>query len=748
MKKAMSALPVISAAVILSAGMAVPAFCDQMKPNECAAVVSIDAGASEAVILDKDMIEKTVKVEDVSVLNVGWAYNFTDEDQDDVFTVEPEEGKGPPQETEIGWEPGTRVAYVGLMEDGVTEADGYLTFFYPVIGSELRDMSARDAKIVDLTNSGITSVDDLDDLMQITIHISNPDLAPDQGVIDYMFITDVSDKDIDFHTLKVSFDPADEMEESHLKYSFSKENGLTCKGKISKKEYANYTGSLQGNDTENEFYKYWAKIEYWQFGTNEDGTINTDEALRTQVATRENFFELNGDGAGVEYGYAIVQSAPLDKDVVMDYSEFHFPLVQAEIPSKEQEPQSEILEADGKKYHKIYTIIDDEYLTMTDPQFDQYYAEGNAEEGVRNIVKAGNVYINGHKIPYQNEAGEVVLDGYERGFENGIWEEEGGWAWQAHNLRSWRDDRFMPEIEGDSFVPGELTDFETAAFMYTKYLSMLRGQTVDLWAEEGSDKASLISTTYLVSSLISKIEEQDGIIRMYNSYGELLEPEFPAENVADDVDEGDMIIFWLDSKKGWCAHQAVKSVGHLVENTDPDDPEAIKHPFWLEDGAEGTVSTTDSLIEKKIGTAFTHTQFIRGHRRTDQYNVDGSIIMWSSNESEGTVLGFSRGDTAKEALQHSVDYAEEVTADVVVSEDGTDVASDTYWVTSEIWDEFQSGLDAAKAMLENEETTNLEMDIMTFELGNVLGGTEDKNSNGPKFNPPGVVGSMELGSKG
>ena len=335
----------------------------------------------------------------------------------------------------------------------------------------------------------------------------------------------------------------------------------------------------------------------------------------------------------------------------------------------------------------------------------------------------------------------------ERGFENGIWEEDGSWAWQAHNLRSWKDDRFMPEIEGEDFVPGELVDFETAAFMYTKYLSMLRGQTVELWAEEGSDKASLISTTYLVSSLISKIEEQDGIIRMYNSYGELLEPEFPAENVADDVDEGDMIIFWQDSEKGWCAHQAVKSVGHLIENTDTEDPEAIKHPLWQEDGAEGTVSTTDSLIEKKIGTAFTHTQFIRGHRRTDQYNVDGSIIMWSSGEAEGTVLGFSRAETAREALQHAVDYTKEVTAGVVTSEDGSDVAADTYWVTPEIWDEFEAGLQAAEAMLENEEATDIEMDIMIFDLGNVLGGTEDKNSNGPKFNPPGVVGSMELGSK-
>ena len=122
--------------------------------------------------------------------------------------------------------------------------------------------------------------------------------------------------------------------------------------------------------------------------------------------------------------------------------------------------------------------------------------------------------------------------------------------------------------------------------------------------------------------------------------------------------------------------------------------------------------------------------------------------MWSSDELPNHVIGFTRGEGAPKALAHAVEYAEEVTKDIVVSADGSDVASDAYWVTEEIWTPFAEKLAEAKAMVEDGTADNFACDLMLFELGNVLGGTEDLNSHGPmKMNPLGVIGTMALGTK-
>jgi hypothetical protein len=402
----------------------------------------------------------------------------------------------------------------------------------------------------------------------------------------------------------------------------------------------------------------------------------------------------------------------------------------------------------GKEYVKIYTIVCDSSLSTVDSQFDQYFREGTAEDGVHAIVKAGNVFVNGQQIPYMKEDGTLSSQKLVVNGEDAIWEVDGGWAWKAHLQRQWDDGFFMPNVE-ENYTPGEPVDFDTAEYLYTKYIAYMVGQNVDLYAEVGDEYASLISTTYYNSTLVADIETSDGITHITDSEGNVLDVDFPSENFDENIKPEDMMVFWEDGEKGWTAKRAVSVVGRLVENTDPTDEDAIKHPYFLPDGESETITTGDSYIGKSFAEAFRHTQFIRGERRTDQYNnEDEVIIMWSSDEGQDHVIGFTRGDGAYTALVHAIEYAQEVTKDVVVSVDGSDVASDKYWVTEEIWNDFETKLEEAKALADSGTATNFECDTMLFELGNVLGGTEDLHSNSPmKMNPLGVVGSMEQGKE-
>lgn len=413
-----------------------------------------------------------------------------------------------------------------------------------------------------------------------------------------------------------------------------------------------------------------------------------------------------------------------------------------EAPEEAPVEEAETAVFNGKEYVKLYSIVCDSSLTTTDPQFDPYF-EGGAEAGIRAISKAGNVFVNGQQIPYEDEDGNLVIEE----LPNMIWQVDGGWAWKAHIQRQWNDAFFMPSAEPDYEI-GTPVDLETAAYMFTKHIAYMIGQTVDLYAEPGEEYASLISTTYYSSTLVESIEAEDGIVRVFGVGGEDMGIEFPEENFDPAIQPEDMMVYWEDGVQGWMAKRASSMVGRLVENTDPTDEDANKHPFFQPEGETELITTGDSYIGKSFPEAFRHTQFIRGERRTDQYNnPDEVIIMWSSDDGEDHVIGFTRGDGAPAALAYAVAYAEEVTKDIVVSEDGSDVPADQYWINAEAWDAFQETLAVAKAMVEEGTASNLECDQMLFDLGNVLGGTEDLHSSSPlKMNPLGVMGSMEPGA--
>lgn len=408
---------------------------------------------------------------------------------------------------------------------------------------------------------------------------------------------------------------------------------------------------------------------------------------------------------------------------------------------------AETAEFNGQTYEKLYTVVCDSSLTLIDPQFDPYFAEGSAEAGVKAISKAGNVFVNGQQIPHVLEDGTVSPEKLVVNGEDAIWPVEGGWAWKAHLQRQWDDGFFMPRVE-ENYVQGAPVDLETAAYLYTKHIAYMIGQTVEFYALPGETSTSLISTTYLTSTMVGSLVKEGDTVTVLGTSGQEMGT-FAAENFDESIQPDDLMIYWEDGVKGWMAKRAYSQVGRLVENTDPENDNAIKEPFFLENGASEPITTGDSYIGKSFGEAFRHTQFIRGERRTDQYNnPDEVIIMWSSDELPDHVIGFTRGEGAYKALVHAIAYAEDVTKDVVVSADGSDVEADKYWVPEDIWTPFAEKLAEAKEMVEAAASTNVEYDEMLFALGNVLGGTEDLNSKGPmKMNPLGVIGTMQPGTK-
>lgn len=162
-------------------------------------------------------------------------------------------------------------------------------------------------------------------------------------------------------------------------------------------------------------------------------------------------------------------------------------------------------------------------------------------------------------------------------------------------------------------------------------------------------------------------------------------------------------------------------------------------------GADRAADFSDGLIGRSYVPEYArNTQFIRSHRRLNLYAYDADITMWQT--STGYSIGFTRGDAAKGALEYGIAYAESQVSKVKISTDGSDVPSNTYWVTQDVWDVYQKEVADAKTLLTSGSTTNLDYDAAIFKLANALGGTEDVGQKVVQ-NPLGVIGSMKKGTK-
>ena len=366
----------------------------------------------------------------------------------------------------------------------------------------------------------------------------------------------------------------------------------------------------------------------------------------------------------------------------------------------------------------IYRLIDTTGVKITDSTFDKYFGDGTAKAGVISILNAGQFYINGSQVPYKTESGGYSSTEFKVNNTKELWQEaDGTWSWKAHKLYS-----------------GSGLDFETARLKYIEAASQLEGLTMDVMAPIGTTIANKIVTTIKDASVVSKISVsgENTIVhgtawRGSEGAGLGLEPfTFPTANVDATIQAGDEVLYWYDYESGWNIKRAIPVTGRLSPIA--GSKEAL---------FEGKQVIDAKITRNWLAEEYRYTQFLRGQRRTKLWNYE--VIMWTTET--GYVIGFTRGDNARASLAQAIKYAEDATSAIVTSVDGKDVATDKYWVTSDVWKAYQGALAAAKNMYANANATNLEVDSMIFVLGNALGGTEGAP------NPPGVIGSKALGTK-
>jgi len=407
---------------------------------------------------------------------------------------------------------------------------------------------------------------------------------------------------------------------------------------------------------------------------------------------------------------------------------------------------------------------------LASPEFDRFYKDGDAEAGLAEIVKAGEVYVNGYRIPYVQEDGSYSTTDFVINGGQNVWqvdEENDLWAWQAHQYWKWEGGPMGDLGNVPGYVSGQPVPFETAIMLYVRYMGNVRGQAVRLLAKPGEDYVSRIEFTRVDTSILSEIEENDdGTVCLRGATGSrpylrplegAASPEpgederdyaicFPADNVDPALQPGDGVVFYELNGKGWCADRAMEIRGCLIENTDEGE-QPDHHPYIDYEGERFPV--WDSLADK-VG-AFNFTQFIKGYRRTDQFANETEVSMWCSCDAPLPFAFSYPVDTAVEALAHAVEYTRAFADELEVSEDGSDVPTTKQWVPQEAMDTFRDELANAEELLAQAEETPEDI-LVSFAiadeigaLGNAFGGREGNVGPGAN-NSLGIAGSAEPGT--
>lgn len=330
---------------------------------------------------------------------------------------------------------------------------------------------------------------------------------------------------------------------------------------------------------------------------------------------------------------------------------------------------------------------------ITDSGQDKYFKEGNALEGVEAILNAGNYYVNGYQVPRtEEECGDAfVIMGYDK-----LYKTENGWA-AENNKRTG-------------------TTFEDARLGMVEALSRTTGLPVYIYDTDGDGYADRIdSVFYAVAVADHIIENGDGTISIDRGDFPLTKTnldvntvKFPIQNVDPTIQEGDLVMYWQDAEDGWKLERELGMTGYLTDAAD--------HQYYVfndEKIIDGMHNPKASIYVGSRPGQFSNAHLAFGFE-------DVEITFWVTTEgtSDGRQVasGFTRGENSTECLERAIAYCENVRKDVVTSTDGDGLDAGTKWIPAEKMVEYYNAIDAAKAVLADENATNAARDYAVYNL--------------------------------
>ena len=191
---------------------------------------------------------------------------------------------------------------------------------------------------------------------------------------------------------------------------------------------------------------------------------------------------------------------------------------------------------------------------ITDASLDRYFREGTSIEGVKALLRAGAVYVNGAAVPGSERGAEdFVINDFPSLWKTG----EGTWAYSVHKLYSADD-----------------LSFEAASLGFIQGIGKMRGLDIRLYSADGV-YADRMEVLIKESTLVNSMEKTGDTVRIGRNDFALATNEirpdvnnisFPAANVVPNLRVGDIALYWCENGV-WHIQQAVAAAGTLTQGS-------------------------------------------------------------------------------------------------------------------------------------------------------------------------------------
>ncbi|PSR82147.1 hypothetical protein BD289DRAFT_438131 [Coniella lustricola] len=408
-------------------------------------------------------------------------------------------------------------------------------------------------------------------------------------------------------------------------------------------------------------------------------------------------------------------------------------------------PSSQI---DGTLLYSVVVDIGTDAANVTASQYDKYFEQGSAVQGVDAVVAASQFYVNLFAVPgteaaFQNNS-ECLTDGY---LVNEV-----SWLYYDTTTASYYGG-WLPVTEADTYE-------QAAQYVVS---SMVPGLEVRFWDTNGDGYTDLIDADFKAGVTVETVTENaNGTYTVYrgnidvanktaeegNTFdGTLFEitggQPIPAANFDTTITSGDVALFWY-SPSGLNMARAEPITGIFIDGAD--------HTYYNIDGVvyeDAERFSRDNLLISNRPGEFTDAQ--KYFQLTNDTAAGLDVTLWlvpvTNTTNTGAPIGMTGDDNSHAFLTKAVATAQALLANVTVSADGSDVPSTQEWVTQDVYTQLDDAIARANAALDSATSSSFLLDYQLYILYQELNGSSDDiGAAFAGFNYTGFVSEVQYGT--
>lgn len=405
-------------------------------------------------------------------------------------------------------------------------------------------------------------------------------------------------------------------------------------------------------------------------------------------------------------------------------------------------------EISGTLLRTVVLDMGSDAANVTAAEYDEYFEQGSALEGVEAVIAASQFYINLWAIPGTEAAfrnvSQCLTDGY---LVNQV-----AWLYYNTTTASWWGG-YEAETEADGYDDAALS----------VVTGLIAGHMVRFWDTDGDGYTDLIDADYLEGVTVDTVTENDnGTYSVYRGNidvanktpyegtifdGDFFEgagPSILAANFDTTIAAGDVALFWY-SPTGWAMKRAHEVSGLFVDGAD--------HTSYNIDGVvyeDALRFSRDNLFISNRPGEFTDAQ--KYFQLTNDSSLGLNVSLWlvpvTNTTETGAPIGMTSGSSSSRAfLELSAAQAQARLDNVTVSTDGSDVPPAVEWVTRAVYDQLEDAVARANLSLSLANSSSFLHDYQVYVLYQTLDGSgNDIGAEFAGFNYTGFETEVQFGT--